>query len=49
MNAKQEKALDEIVNFILYFTSDENSREWMIEAAYDYVEQDHVLAEEDAA
>jgi hypothetical protein len=47
MNAKQQTALDAIINFILYFTSDENSRERMIEVAFDYVEQDHYLTEED--
>lgn len=49
MNAKQQEALDTIINFILYFTSDENSRERLIEVAYEYVEQDHVLTEEEAA
>lgn len=49
MNAKQQEALDTIINFILYFTSDENSRERLIEVAYEYVEQDHVLTQEDAA
>lgn len=47
LNKAQRDALDIIANFILYFTSDENSRERMIEAAFDYVEQDHVLMEED--
>ena len=47
MNQKQEAALDTIINFILYFTSDENSRERLIEVAYDYVEQDHVLTEDE--
>lgn len=49
MNKKQQAALDTIINYILYFTSDENSRERLIEVAYDYVEQDHYLTEEDAA
>lgn len=49
MNAKQQEALDTIINYILYFTSDENSRERLIEVAYEYVEQDHVLTEGDAA
>ena len=49
MNAKQQEALETIINFVLYFTSDENSRERLIEVAYEYVEQDHVLTEEDAA
>lgn len=48
MNDKQREALDTIINFVLYFTSDENSREQLIEVAYDYVEQDHALAEEEA-
>ena len=48
MNDKQREALDTIINFILYFTSDENSRERLIEVAYDYVEQDHVLTEKEA-
>ena len=47
MNQKQEAALDTIINFIFYFTSDENSRERLIEVAYDYVEQDHVLTEDE--
>jgi len=46
MNDKQREALDTIINFILYFTSDENSRERLIEVAYEYVEQDHALVEE---
>ena len=49
MNAKQQEALDTIINYILYFTRDENSRERLIEVAYEYVEQDHVLTEGDAA
>ena len=49
MNAKQQEALETIINFVLYFTSDENSRERLIEVAYEYVEQDHVLTEENAA
>jgi hypothetical protein len=48
MNQKQKDALDTIINFALYFTSDENSRERLIEAAYEYVEQDHVLSFEDS-
>jgi hypothetical protein len=48
MNDKQREALDTIINFILYFTSDENSRERLIEVAYEYVEQDHALVEEQA-
>lgn len=49
MNAKQQEALETIINFVLYFTSDENSRERLIEVAYEYVEQDHVLTGEEAA
>lgn len=49
MNQKQKDALETIINFALYFTSDENSRERLIEAAHEYVEQDHVLTEEDEA
>ena len=47
MNRKQRDALETITNFALYFTSDENSRERLIEVAHEYVEQDHVLAEDD--
>ena len=47
MNQKQKDALETITNFALYFTSDENSRERLIEVAHEYVEQDHVLAEDD--
>ena len=48
MNQKQKDALDTIINFALYFTSDENSRERLIEVAHEYVEQDHVLSFEDS-
>ena len=48
MNAKQQDALETISNFVLYFTSDENSRERLIEVAHEYVEQDHVLTNEDS-
>lgn len=48
MNRKQRDALETITNFALYFTSDENSRERLIEVAHEYVEQDHVLQKEDA-
>ena len=48
MNNKQREALDTIINFALYFTSDENSRERLIEVAHEYVEQDHVLQNEDS-
>lgn len=47
MNQKQKDALETITNFALYFTSDENSRERLIEVAHEYVEQDHVLADDD--
>ena len=47
MNRKQRDALETITNFALYFTSDENSRERLIEVAHEYVEQDHVLAEDE--
>lgn len=49
LNQKQRNALDEIANFILYFTSDEDERERMYQVACDYVEDDHVLTEEDEA
>lgn len=48
MNRKQRDALETITNFALYFTSDENSRERLIEVAHEYVEQDHVLKTEDS-
>ena len=48
MNQKQRDALETITNFALYFTSDENSRERLIEVAHEYVEQDHVLQTEDS-
>lgn len=48
MNRKQQDALETITNFALYFTSDENSRERLIEVAHEYVEQDHVLTTEDS-
>ena len=48
MNQKQRDALETITNFALYFTSDENSRERLIEVAHEYVEQDHVLKTEDS-
>ena len=47
MNRKQRDALETITNLALYSTSDENSRERWIEVAHEYVEQDHVLAEDD--
>ena len=49
MNTKQRKALDEIANFILWYTSDDERRDDLFKAAEEYVMQDHVLAEEDAA
>ena len=48
MNTKQRKALDNICNFILNYTSDEAEQERMAEAAHDYVMQDHVLANDDS-
>ena len=45
-NQAQTEAYDAIVNFILYFTSDEAERERMGEVACQYVEQDHVLSEQ---
>lgn len=49
LNQKQRNALDEIANFILWYTSDDERRDELFEAACDYVEQDHYLTEEDAA
>lgn len=49
MNAKQRKALDEIANFILWYTSDDERRDELFEAACDYVEQDHYLADSEEA
>ncbi len=48
MNTKQRKALDDICNFILNYTSDEAEQKRMAEAAHDYVMQDHVLANDDS-
>ena len=47
LNAKQRAALDAIENFLLWYTSDEKIYARMWDAAFDYVEHDHVLAEED--
>ena len=47
MNEKQRNALREIQNFILYYASDETMRDQMYSCALDYVEQDHVLADDD--
>jgi hypothetical protein len=47
MNRKQEQALEAIQNFILWYASDETERNRMREAAVAYVEEDHVLTEED--
>ena len=49
MNDKQKEALDTIANFIEWYSSDETERDRLWAAACDYVEQDHVLAEEVAA
>lgn len=49
MNDKQKAALDTIANFIEWYSSDETERDRLWAAACDYVEQDHVLTEEDAA
>lgn len=49
MNDKQKEALDTIANFIEWYSSDETERDRLWAAACDYVEQDHVLAEEEAA
>lgn len=49
MNSKQQAALEAIQNFILWFSSDETERERMNTAAVAYVEEDHVLTEEDEA
>jgi hypothetical protein len=46
MNEEQERALETIQNFILWYTSDEAKRDRMCEAAIEYVEEDHVLTEE---
>lgn len=45
MNQKQLDALYIIENFILYYTSNELDRDRMVQAAMDYVEQDHVINE----
>lgn len=49
MNDKQKAALDTIANFIEWYSSDETERDRLWAAACDYVEQDHVLAEGEAA
>lgn len=43
LNAKQRAALEAIENFLLWYTSDEETYVRMWDAAFDYVEQDHVL------
>lgn len=48
MNRKQRNALDEIANFINWYTSDDERRDDLFKAACDYVEQDHVLQNEDS-
>lgn len=47
LNPKQRSALDEIANFINWYTSDDERRDDLFKAACDYVEQDHVLADDD--
>ena len=49
MNDKQKAALDTIANFIEWYSSDETERDRLWAAACDYVEQDHVLADEEVA
>lgn len=49
MNDKQKAALDTIANFIEWYSSDETERDRLWAAACDYVEQDHVLAEQEDA
>ena len=47
LNAKQRAALEAIENFLLWYTSDEKTYARMWDAAFDYVEQDHVLISEE--
>ena len=49
VNDRQKNALETIENFIEWYTSDETERDRLWAAACDYVEQDHVLAEESVA
>ena len=48
MNRKQRNALDEIANFIDWYTSDDEQRDALFKAAEEYVLQDYALAEEKA-
>ena len=49
LNAKQRAALEAIENFLLWYTSDEKTYARMWDAAFDYVEQDHVLISEEVS
>lgn len=49
VNDRQKNALETIANFIEWYASDETERDRLWAAACDYVEQDHVLAEESVA
>ena len=49
LNAKQRAALEAIENFLLWYTSDEKTYARMWDAAFDYVEQDHVLTSEEVS
>lgn len=49
LTPKQQEALEIIRNFILYYSSDEYTRDMMDRVALDYVEQDHVLTEGEVA
>jgi|694.fasta_scaffold03599_9 hypothetical protein len=49
VNDRQKNALETIANFIEWYASDETERDRLWAAACDYVEQDHVLAEESLA
>ena len=49
MNEKQKTALETIANFIEWYASDETERDRLREAACDYVEEDHVLTDGEAA
>lgn len=48
MNDNQRDVLNEISNFINWYTSDENDRNRMWEAAKEYVLQDEVLSVENS-
>ena len=49
LNAKQRAAIEAIENFLLWYTSDEKTYARMWDAAFDYVEQDHVLTSEEVS